>query len=242
MTRVIKVIKNGAQVGAYRDPDNAVFQVANWLTSGQGEMTIKITEEVEQDLAWLSVAIDTGHGGADPGAVDGINPAEGDTLDTVEKVVNYQTGLALIAELQARGARVVDLRAHGGTMDLLERSQAANQAVVQLLISLHANAAANAEARGFEVFYYSGLSSYSKDGRVADAINSEVSKIINSRGVKVENLHMLRETKMPAVLLEAGFLTNPEDERLLNDPTWIAKYAKAIADGVAACKPILKGV
>lgn len=242
---LIRIQVDGTQIGAYRDRGNALAVVQSFLATQAVDLLVSISTEpypaVVQDLTWLSVAIDTGHGGADPGAVDGVNADEGDNLHTLEKVVNYQTGLALIAELQARGARVVDLRAHGGTMELCERSEVANQAKVDLLISLHANAAANVKARGFEMFYYSGLKADSIDAQVATTIEAEVRKIIPvSRGVRADNLHMLRETTMPAVLCEAAFLTNPNDERLLNDPTWIAKYAKAIADGVSKCKEVLK--
>jgi len=53
-------------------------------------------------------------------------------------------------------------------------------------------------------------------------------------GVRVKNLHMTRETKMPAILVECGFISNPEQERQLKQPEFQRKLARAIADGVLA--------
>ena len=116
------------------------------------------------------------------------------------------------------------------TLSLPARTKEANQKKADILLSIHANAAVNTSAKGYETFHYPGSS---KGKALATAIHKEVidAKIYNSdRGVKTANFHMLRESNMPAVLVEFAFISNDEDRVLLTNKK--DEFAEALAKGV----------
>jgi N-acetylmuramoyl-L-alanine amidase len=102
---------------------------------------------------------------------------------------------------------------------------------------VHFNSAPNPKADGIEVFYYKseqdkGRSASSK--ALAQAVLKRVldTTKANSRGVKHGNLAVVRETKMPAILVEGGFLTNEKEAEKIKDPAYHKKLAWGIAQGV----------
>ena len=117
------------------------------------------------------------------------------------------------------------------TVKLEERSRYVNQKAPDILISIHCNSAENTRARGLETYCY-------KFGGNGEVLARSMQKALISasgladRGVKEGNLHMLRETNVPAVLVELGFLSNPEEEALLKSPDFHIKCGRAIAEGV----------
>ena len=106
----------------------------------------------------------------------------------------------------------------------------ANRADADLFISIHANAISMSrpDVNGTETFYYA-------NGRaLAQAIQRSIlSKIdMRDRGVKKANFYVLRNSAMPAVLVEVGFVTGREDAPRLADPNFRKRMADAIADGI----------
>ena len=83
-----------------------------------------------------------------------------------------------------------------------------------------------------EVYHYTHASEAAK--RAAHVIYDKLlpASGLRGRGVKAENFAVLRETKMPAVLIELGFISNPDDRAKLTDSAWQDDAAKAIADGI----------
>ena len=199
------------------------------------------------------VAVDPGHGGGDTGAVGylpagsatGLPPrldAQGRTV-LYEKDVNLDIGLRLDAWLRAQGARTLLTRTRdlaGGdrastttTADLKARTDAANEADVDIFVSIHNNALA-ATTSGTETFHYYYSSAASRT--LANAIQTQVVAALGlpDRGVKTAGFYVLRHTVMPAVLVEGGFLTNPAEALKLADPAVRQAIAEAIGRGIAA--------
>lgn len=169
------------------------------------------------------IVIDPGHGGNDPGAVgpDG----------TKEKDVNLAVAKLLQKEL-SYFARVLLTREHDEFRELWERSSLANTAKADLFISVHCNAAEDRAANGTETLVYKLGGEAEKLARKVQASLVATLKT-KDRGVKEKNLHVCRETKMPAILVELGFISHPEEEERLASPDFQKAAARAIAQGVA---------
>ena len=167
------------------------------------------------------VCIDAGHGGKDPGAVSG---------GVQEKDIALAVALKIGALLT--GYEVVYTRDEDVYVGLAERALIANQAQAGLFVSVHCNSAANTSANGMEVYHYTHASEASK--HAARAIYDKLLPVsgLRGRGVKSKDLAVLRETKMPAVLIELGFVSNPSDRAKLTNFAWQDDAAQSIADGI----------
>ncbi|WP_217915674.1 N-acetylmuramoyl-L-alanine amidase family protein [Miltoncostaea marina] len=197
------------------------------------------------------VAVDPGHGGADTGAVGrlpagtptGMTPradAQGRTV-LYEKDVNLDIAVRLDAWLRARGARTLMTRTGdlaGGDRpftttgaDLKARVDMANEAGVELFVSVHNNAL-GATTSGTETFhyYYSSAAARVLASDVQAAVVAALG--LPDRGVKSAGFYVLRHTRMPAILVEGGFLTNPSEALLLASPDVRQRIAEAIGRGV----------
>lgn len=171
----------------------------------------------------MKVFIDPGHGGKDPGAVskDGIREKD-IVLFVADRVQEYLKR----AGIETLMARTTDI-----DLDLKPRTDAANRWGANLFVSIHANAADDESAHGLEVFSYPG----SIQGAYLSAAierSYKVSSGLYSRGTKTANFHVLRESSMPAALVELGFLSNKADLALLKEPAYLDKQALGIAFGI----------
>lgn len=176
------------------------------------------------------IVLDPGHGGKDPGAV-------GHGLQ--EKDVVLDLGLRVGALLKARGATVLYTRGIDVFIDLSERARMANTWKADFFLSLHVNAGGNPPGSGFESFIYSGVNG-GATAAYQNIIHRKIAAVFTSeglpdRGQKKGNLAVLRETNMPAALVEYGFINNPKDAKLLADSSFLDRLAKATADGIAEC-------
>lgn len=153
------------------------------------------------------IFIDPGHGGRDPGAI-GSNSRESDNVLKVAK--------RLKTLLESYGHTVKLSRSTDKYLTLSERARMANDWGAEYFISLHNNAAVNKSARGFETFIYNRTTNQKTkqfQNAVHDAIALQIG--IRDRGMKRANFAVVRETKMPAVLIEYAFISNNEDEKIL---------------------------
>ena len=167
------------------------------------------------------IFIDPGHGGKDPGAVsNGLQ----------EKDLNLTIGLELGKILKANGIEVLFSRTTDVFIELSTRAKMANTAKVDGFISIHANATGNSQANGLETFHFPN----SVEGKkLATSIQNKVlveNIFKTDRGVKTANFAVLRQTAMPAALVELGFVTNAQDARLLKTKT--KEMAQAVANGI----------
>ena len=167
------------------------------------------------------VIIDAGHGGMDPGAVYEGRMEKNDTLNLA---------LAVGDILKENGVDVVYTRTDDVYDTPFEKAQIANREGGDFLLSIHRNSSP-------EPNQYSGVESlvYDKQGRkvqLAENINSELERAgFRNLGVKERpNLIVLKRSKMPAVLVEAGFLNTDADNALFDER--FGEIAEAIADGV----------
>lgn len=168
------------------------------------------------------VCIDAGHGGKDPGATTKTGIDEKDIALTVALKVG-----ALLT-----GYEIVYTRDEDVYVGLSERALIANQAKAGLFVSVHCNSVDDESAHGMEVYHYTHASAASK--HAARAIYDKLLPVsgLRGRGVKSKDFAVLRETVMPAVLVELGFVSNEGDRAKLISEGWQDRAAEAIASGI----------
>jgi N-acetylmuramoyl-L-alanine amidase len=192
-----------------------------------------------------SIVIDAGHGGSDDGA-------QGNGLR--EKDVTLDLATRLDQRMQALGFPTVLTRRSDIALKLPERVDLANQVEFSLFVSLHCNHSANSSASGIETFFasekvapeptFSFAGFFTKPQPATNVDRGEnlagyvQAALLNrteagNRGIKADRLFVVRHTRAPAVLIEAGFLSNPFEARLLSTPEYRERLAGAIAEGVA---------
>lgn len=172
------------------------------------------------------VCIDAGHGGIDVGANDENRYEKNDTLKVARLVREY---------LEEEDIKVIMTRTDDKTCTLQERCKIANKKKANLFVSLHRNSADT--GNGIEIWINSKRSK--KDINLATNIMKyiEKTKIQNDRGIKYGTIkgentdyYVLNNTKMPSCLIELGFISDEEDNKLFDEN--IKNYAEAISKGI----------
>lgn len=181
----------------------------------------------------MLICIDPGHGGRDPGAVSvcGKYIEKDNTLQIARSIHGREIQLPGV---QFMYTRLDDVRlGDNANDDLLARAQKANEVEADLFISIHQNADTNRQGKGVEVYHYPG----SVEGeRLAQAVQEQVVRLtcLRDRGIKTANFFVLRETNMPAILVEAGFVSgHPEEAEFVSQEGTLVKIAEGILLGVA---------
>jgi N-acetylmuramoyl-L-alanine amidase len=173
------------------------------------------------------IIIDAGHGGSDEGAK---------VQSVLEKRINLTTALLAKKHLELLGYRVILTRSRDIFVSLPKRAAIANKAKGVLFISIHFNSCPNQNAKGIEIYYYEAKDQQRvrASKRLANNILYEIvdQTAAASRGVRKGNLAVLRETTMPAILVEGGFMTNQDERFLLKDRKYLDKIARGISLGV----------
>ena len=185
-----------------------------------------------------TVVIDAGHGGDDPGKI-GINGAP-------EKDINLRITEKLRQYLEADGIRVVLTREtedglydasapNKKVQDMKRRIEKIEQTDPVLTVSIHQNSYPEEYVHGAQVFYYS----HSEEGkRMAEVMQKALLKADeeNTRQAKAnDTYYLLKRTEVPTIIVECGFLSNPEEAAKLVSPKYQEKLAEAIAEGILAC-------
>ncbi len=169
----------------------------------------------------ITVVIDAGHGGHDRGGIPGQRVAEKDmTLDVARRLRNVLSG---------RGYRVVMTRDSDVFVPLGTRVAIANSYRNAIFVCIHFNATGRRGASGIETYFY-GRDSLP----LASAIHYYVAggAPSDNRGVRRRGYYVLRKTRIPAVLVECGFLTNPTEAAYAQSASYRQKLAEEIAAGV----------
>jgi N-acetylmuramoyl-L-alanine amidase len=174
----------------------------------------------------MKIFIDPGHGGKDPGAT-------GNGLQ--EKDVVLELALALAQVLEAYDCQVKLARDKDIYVDNGDRTKEANRWGADLYFSIHINGHTNIAANGYEDFIH--LAAPQATANIRKTIHASLSRVwINfgrvNRGTKTANFQVLRETKMPAVLVENGFISNKEDADLLRNKDFRIKLVNAMLEGI----------
>ncbi len=184
----------------------------------------------------ITIVIDAGHGGIDGGKAGTIKN---------EAFINLEIALLLKDLLVKKGFNVVMTRtedeglcASGQVWDKDEdmrlRKQIALSCNADMLISIHQNSFTDSRVRGAQVFYSTVLA---ENKTLADMIRlnlKEISEYNDRILLTADDLKILKENPMPSALVECGFLSNPYDEQLLNDPAYQAKLADAVYRAICA--------
>jgi N-acetylmuramoyl-L-alanine amidase len=167
------------------------------------------------------VVIDAGHGGFDFGGIRGQRVSE--------KMMNLDVAQRLKAVLSAQGYRVVMTRDSDVFVPLGTRVAIANSYPNAIFVCIHFNSAGRGGANGIETYFYSRDSL-----QLASAIHYYVAggAPTPNRGVRRRGYYVLRRTRIPAVLVECGFLTNPTEAQYAQSSTYRQQLADEIARGI----------
>lgn len=177
------------------------------------------------------VYLDAGHGGYDPGA---------SYFNQTEKTLNLAMQNLVKTKLEAAGYKVVLTRADDSYMDLLPRSEKANNSLSDLFVSMHFNASTSSTANGIETYYYEYYPEYpskinenfhndaerlTRSSMLANAIQAATVSNTGAKnnGVLRNTFAVLRETTAPAVLLELGYMSNPTEFQRINSGAYQEK-------------------
>ncbi|WP_157998034.1 N-acetylmuramoyl-L-alanine amidase [Ornithinibacillus scapharcae] len=173
----------------------------------------------------FTIMIDAGHGGKDPGASgNGV----------VEKEVNLDVSLKLRDYLKKAGYNVLMIRTNDTFVELDDRVFETVKSNADLFISIHSNSHDNPSANGTETYYSATGTQYVNSLNLAKQVQSELVKALatTNRGVKNTPFRVIKDSKIPAILVELGFVTNSHDANKLASQTYRDKAAKAISQGV----------
>ena len=205
------------------------------ISSSSGVYAIKIEPPT---LKGRVVVIDPGHGNYktpqinDPGA---IGPLTG--LD--EREVNMDISKQVSELLKAKGVKTILTRNGTTSIGLEDRAEIANKAKADVFVCVHSNSSERSELCGTTTYVSDPEDSQLLSQRVmrdnlANCIHKQLLKELGrpDLGVREANYVVLRKTDVPSVLVETAFLSNPEEEKLLNTPAFRKKAATAIANGV----------
>lgn len=179
----------------------------------------------ERTLEGFYVAVDPGHGGYSTGAV---------YEEVQEKDINLPIALRVAELLEERGCKVLLTREDDRFVDLYDRSYMANDAGVDIFVSIHANASeTDGDFQGIFTYHCPGAR---RAKELAQAVQDQVVQATGAMdwGLLAERFVVLRETYMPAILVETGFMSCHEELMRLVDPEYQEKLAQGIARGIEA--------
>lgn len=177
--------------------------------------------EVRGENSFSTVVIDPGHGGFDRGGIPGQR--------VPEKMVALDTALRLQRILQKAGVRTVMTRSTDVFVPLPVRSAIANAERNAIFVSIHYNASPRSGAHGVETY-----SENNRGAVLAARIQRQIIHLVSTenRGVRSAEYYVLRHCRLPAVLVECGFLTNPSEAQLALTSEYRQRIAEQIAAGI----------
>ena len=169
----------------------------------------------------FKICIDAGHGGHVPGAVHG---------GVEEEDFNLIIASMVALQLMKLGHSVSTTRVDDSHLTLQKRCKIANDNECDLFVSIHANASFFKTARGVEVFYYSP-----RNSKIAKIVHDKIAETFSKlpdRGIKHGEFFVLRNTHMPAILIECAFMSNKEDLEFLKSEGNQVQLAESITEGI----------
>jgi N-acetylmuramoyl-L-alanine amidase len=176
------------------------------------------------------VVIDAGHGGWDPGMVSGT---------VLEKDINLEIAKKLQTYLEEGGATVLITRlddeglAINKSGDMRERRQIANAGQADIFVSIHQNAFTGTNVKGAQVFYHNESD---KSKKLGESIQRHLIEFVDPDNRRISkansSYYVLKETAMPAVIVECGFLSNPGERAKLQTENYQERIAWGIYMGI----------
>lgn len=208
----------------------------NWVFAAKQKDDKESKKRAECDVfKEITIVIDAGHGGYDPGKV-GIN-------NKLEKDINLEIALKLRDKCEGAGINVIMTRDMDETLaetgnnkkisDMENRMKIINTENVDICISIHQNSYSSKNVKGAQVFYHT----QSEEGRILGEIlqNMLIEKVDNTnhRKAKADNsYYILKKSNCISIIVECGFLSNWEDATNLVDEYYQEKIAEALCEGI----------
>ncbi len=198
------------------------------LPSAEQQNTdLQKTNENEAVPMKKTIVLDPGHGGSDPGAVAG---------KIQEKDLNLQVSKILKEMLEEAGLKVYMTRSEDKYVGLYTRADIANNLKADLFVSIHHNASPNTSAAGLMTLFYPSSGKQGMNGRkLAEIVQKNLVSTLKTRDwgiIERPNLVVTRETKMPAVIAELGFMTNKAELERLVTYQFQKQAAQALYDSI----------
>ena len=172
------------------------------------------------------IVLDPGHGGKDPGAVNG---------SYTEKAIVLKVGTLVKQKLEAAGAKVFMTRTGDTYPTLQDRVDFTDANYGEIFVSIHVNSATSSSAQGAETYYAVTTGDmYQEDIDLATFVNNQIVTNLNmkNRGVKEAQYYVIRNQLIPAVLVELGFISNDSDRNKLTNDRYVELYAESIFKGI----------
>lgn len=204
------------------------------LNQNLGELVTSDKIEVSRN----TIVLDPGHGGEDPGKV-GVN-------GVLEKEINLQIAMQVKEILEEKNIQVVMTRMEDEMLcpkdadnkkreDMRKRVEMINEVNPVLAVSIHQNSYTDPEVSGAQVFYYLG----SEEGKImAERMQNALLEVDlnNKRAAKGnDSYYLLKKTKVPTIIVECGFLSNPSEAEKLKTKEYQESVANAIVNGIETC-------
>ncbi|MCI5775769.1 MAG: N-acetylmuramoyl-L-alanine amidase [Aerococcus sp.] len=216
------------QSGAYyhvKTADGDTGYIANWVVTSDSQAMKQLAETAKATTTLQSktIVLDPGHGGEDPGTIS-------DDESLYEKDITLKTAQAVKAALEGAGATVIMTRDDDETVSLAERPALANQQAADAFISLHYDKAENnPSASGSTVYQYGDTST-----PLALAVQSQLVEKgqLPNTGIKFGDFQVLRESQMPGLLIELGYMSNLNDIAVFIQDSYYDHVAQSIVDGL----------
>ncbi|GGP16686.1 N-acetylmuramoyl-L-alanine amidase [Oceanobacillus neutriphilus] len=188
--------------------------------SQEEKQEVQAEQSSEAPLAGYHFVIDPGHGGKDPGAIGS---------EIYEKTLTLISAKRLEQKLHNKGASVTFTRTDDTYISLGQRAVISNSTDADAFISLHYNSSEDQSARGIETFY-------NEAGSLANSVQTSLMNHVDliDRGAKQAGFQVLKENKHPAILIELGFISNPDEQKLVQTDSYQENAADGIAEGLEA--------
>lgn len=214
--------------------DGTAGWVAGWLTSSGNKSSAsksnhsKLSDNAptkqlsaNKSLAGYNVVLDPGHGGKDPGSIGLYGVKEKDLISSTANIIAQA--------LRNAGANVILTRSSDYFISLDERVHISESYDTDAFVSLHYNAFPIVSVNGVSTYYANGNSQ-----RLAQVVQSSLMSSVNlhNRGVMQANYHVIHDNSAPSILMELGFITNPNDLAIIQTGDYQSKVAHAITNGL----------
>lgn len=214
-----KSFKKIDRKGKWIEVQNHAGTEKGWVAGWHTNLNISADQSLSSNpLKGKTIVLDPGHGGSDQGA-SSSTPSK-----SLEKNYTLKTAKELKKLLNKEGAHVKMTRSNDKYVSLDDRNIKGDA-----FISIHNDALDSSNANGVTVYWFKD-----KQESLAQTLNSAIQKkaLLTNRGSRQQNYQVLRQTDIPAVLLELGYISNPTDESMINDQLHRQVVEQAIVDGL----------
>ncbi|CAM3228544.1 N-acetylmuramoyl-L-alanine amidase [Staphylococcus lugdunensis] len=207
------------QTGKWIEVQNRQETKKGWIAGWHTSLNIKKdVSQSQEPLKGKTIVLDPGHGGSDQGASSRTNKK------SLEKNYTLKSALELKTLLEKEGAHVKMTRSDDEYVKLEDRKASGD-----IFMSIHNDSLESSVANGATVYWYKDSQS-----KLAETLNASIQKkaLLSNRGAKQENYQVLRQSKIPAVLLELGYISNPTDETMIRDQHHRHIVLEGVVDGL----------